>query len=156
MPYSWMCFLLFRSSHALYQSTTRLLWLPILSYVRQLPFSACITPTVSFSVLLFSHSKSLLFVRYFLPLLIVSAELIKSKFARRPSVRMWLRLSLNILYAFLSNFRCWLLCAIRPEVVELKKIHFQFFTRFFFFSFPLTWDPMGAKFQKTLLLQFFL
>ncbi len=63
-----------------------------------------------------------------------------SPVVRRPSsVRLWHRLSLKLLHGFLSNFGCGFPWAICPDV-------FWFF--YAYFSFSLTWDPMGAKISK--------
>ena len=47
--------------------------------------------------------------------LAMSAELMKLKFVRRPSVGLWHRFSLNFMHEFLSNFSCGFPGAICPE-----------------------------------------
>ncbi len=66
----------------------------------------------------------------------------KSKFVRRPS------LSLKLQHGLLSNFSCGFPWAICPDVFFFifEKKNFDFLG--FFFSFSLTWDPMGAKISK--------
>ncbi len=53
----------------------------------------------------------------------------------RPSVRLWHRLSLKLLYGFLSNFSCGFPWAISPDAVFQfwKKKIFWFFTNIFRF-----------------------
>ncbi len=72
----------------------------------------------------------------------MSAELMKSKFVRRPC-RNYLWTSSG----FLSNFSCWMPWAVRSNVFWIfeKHVIFQFFT---IFPFSLTWDFMGAKVPK--------
>ncbi len=65
-----------------------------------------------------------------------------------PSVRLWRRLSLKLLHGFLSIFCCgfpWAICLDVFFIFE-KKRHFLIFYEYF--SFSLTWDPMGAKPSK--------
>ncbi len=54
-----------------------------------------------------------------------------SSIVRRPSVRLWHRLSLKLLHGFLSNFSCGFPWAICPDV--LKKKCFLIFTNIFRF-----------------------
>ncbi len=74
----------------------------------------------------------------------MSAELMKSQFVRRLSV---LQLSLNLMHRFLSNFSCGFPWAIRSDVFLIfeKKFFLIFYE---YFSFLLTWDPMGAEISK--------
>ncbi len=49
-------------------------------------------------------------IEFWAPCLTMSAELVKSKFVRRPSIRPSVsQLSLNLLHGFLSNCSCWVL-----------------------------------------------
>ncbi len=59
-------------------------------------------------------------------------------------VRLWHRLSLKLLHGFLSNFSCGFPWAICPDVCFsfLRKKNSEYF------SFSVTWDPMGAKTSK--------
>ncbi len=81
----------------------------------------------------------------------MSAELMESQFVRRlssfrrPSVS---QLSLNLTPGFLSNFSCGFLWAIRSEVFWIFEKKNVFFIFYEYFSFSLTWDPMGAKISK--------
>ncbi len=81
----------------------------------------------------------------------MSAELMKSQFVRRlssvrPSVS---QLSLNLMHGFLSNFSCSFPWAINSDVFLIFEKTFFFFLIFYeYFSFSLTWDPMGAKISK--------
>ncbi len=64
---------------------------------------------------------------------------------RRLAVRLWHRLSLKLLYGFLSNFSFGFPWPICPDFVFIFNF-FIFFYEYFWFS--LTWDPMGAKTSK--------
>ncbi len=84
----------------------------------------------------------------------MSAELMKSKFVRRPSLRSLqrhttcpstLQLSLNLLHRFLSNFGCCLPWTIRRGILYY---YFFFFLFANIFSFSISWDPMSAKISK--------
>ncbi len=78
-------------------------------------------------------------------------EIRPSSVVRRPSVRLWHRLSLKLLYGFLSNFSCGLPWAICPDVFFiLKKKTFLNFLRIFFVFVNM--GPYGSKIFKTLLL----
>ncbi len=76
--------------------------------------------------------------------------------ACRPSVRRPCRnyLCQNLLGEFLSNFMFYFHWAIRPDVFWIfgKICIFQSFTilfiYLFIYSFPLTWDPIGARTSK--------
>ncbi len=72
----------------------------------------------------------------------LSAELMNqnSSVVRRPTVRLWHRLSLN-LHGFLSNFGSWAPWAVRPDVKKLGGIPYEYF-------FLLTWDPVGENTSK--------
>ncbi len=85
----------------------------------------------------------------------MSAELMKSKFVRRPSsvipspvVRLWHRLSLKLLDGLLSNFCCGFPWAICPDVFLIfeKKKFFRNFSVF------VNMGPYGSQKFKTLLL----
>ena len=67
---------------------------------------------------------------------------------RTSCVRLWHRLSLKLLHGFLSNFSCGFPWAICPDFFFL--FIFDLFFNFFkeYFSFSLTWNPMGAKTSK--------
>ena len=65
----------------------------------------CIVPSTNFT----EAVLALLDVDY------ISAELMKSKFIRRPSVCLWHRLSPKLLHGFLSNFSCGFSWAIWPD-----------------------------------------
>ncbi len=82
----------------------------------------------------------------------MSAELMKSKFVRRPSVvRLWHRLSLKLLHGFLSNFDCGFPWAICPDVIFIfEKKNFLNFLRIFFVFVNM--GPYGSQNFKTLLL----
>ncbi len=79
----------------------------------------------------------------------MSAELMKSKFVRRPSstrpsVRLWHQLSLTLLHGFLSNFSCGFPCSICPG-----GFFFFFCFVFFFFIFE---NRMTSGFFTTIFL----
>ncbi len=59
---------------------------------------------------------------------------------RRPSVRLWHRLPLNLLHGFLSNFSSGFPWAICPD--EIFRNFYEYIT------FLLTWDPRGATISK--------
>ena len=82
---------------------------------------------------------------YFL-CLTMSAELIKLKFVRRPSVRLWRRLSLKLLHGFLSKFSCgfhWVI-HVCPDVSFL----FIYFIFYEYFSFSLNGTLWERIFQN--------
>ncbi len=135
--------------------------------------------------LAFVASIALIGLIHFYLCLTVSAQLMKSKFARRPSsVRLWYRLSLKLLHGFLSNCTCGFPWAIPPDInmgpygskhfktllLQIAATCFQTSPEFssqwssrnclcdfwnlkieiltIFFSFSLTWAPLGAKISK--------
>ncbi len=61
-------------------------------------------------------------------------------------VRLWHRLSLKLLHGFLSNFGCSFPRSICPDVLFFEIFFFLIFYEYF--SFSLTWDPVGAKTSK--------
>ncbi len=66
----------------------------------------------------------------------MSAELMKSKFVRRPSVRLWHRSSLKSLHGFLSNFSCgfpWAICLDVFFFFIFEHFYFDFLRIFFVF-----------------------
>ena len=77
----------------------------------------------------------------------MSAELMKSKFVGRPSGRLWHRLSLNLLHAFLSNFSCCFPWAICPDIFLILKKKWGDFLRIFFFVF-VNMKPYLSKIQN--------
>ncbi len=76
---------------------------------------------------------------------------IRPSSVRRPSVRLWHRLSLNFMHGFLSNFSCGFPWAICPDIFFIfKKIkNFNFLRIFFIF---VNMGPSESKNFKTLLL----
>ena len=92
---------------------------------------------------IFSKTTGQIFV-YFWLCLTMSAELMKTKFVRRPSVvRLWHRLSIILSYC-MDFFQITVVAS--PEPYAQAVFFFFFFLIFYeYFSFSLTWDPMGAK-----------
>ncbi len=62
----------------------------------------------------------------------------------RPSSVCFFDLSLTFLYGFLSNFSC----GFPRRFLNFWKKKFFFWFVYTYFSFLLTWDPMGAKMSK--------
>ena len=85
------------------------------------------------------------FSRFIKLFLTISAELMKSKFVRRPSVvPLWHRWSLDLLQRFLSNFSCCFPWTISPDVFGiLKKKTFLDFLRIFFVFVNM--GPYGSR-----------
>ncbi len=78
----------------------------------------------------------------------MSAELMKSKFVRRPSVvRLWHRLSLKLLHGFLSNLSCGF-----PWAIWLEGFFFFFWFCLRIFFMFVNIGPYGSQNFKMLLL----
>ncbi len=63
-------------------------------------------------------------------------------------VRLWHRLSLKLLHGFLSNFSCGFPWAICPDGLFVFEKKIKILNFYEYFSFSLTWDPIGAKLQN--------
>ncbi len=64
-------------------------------------------------------------------------------------VRLWHRLSLDLLHGFISNFSCCFsgpYARISLECLKKKMLFWGYLSTIF--SFSLTYDPMGAKISK--------
>ncbi len=80
----------------------------------------------------------------------MSAELMKWKFVRRPSIhpssiRLWNQLSLNLLHGFLSNFGSCFPWATCPDVLKFWKKIFFFLAFLRIFLFFVNVGPYGSK-----------
>ncbi len=78
----------------------------------------------------------------------MSTELMKLKFSRRSSVRLWHRLSFNLLNGFHSNFDRGFPWAIGWDVFWIFEKINVFWIFYEYFPFSITCDPMRATKSK--------
>ncbi len=87
--------------------------------------------------------------KYFFQLCLAVSELIKQKFVYPSIVHLWLRLSLNLLHGFLSNFRC---CFSGPCAQPFFLLKNAFSIVYDFASIFINMGHNGSEHIKMLLL----